>query len=95
MPEICDKTGCNNTAIYYPVLLVRPRKYYGPPVEMVLKLKICGPCSLQSKQEDFISKEGWEHIEKIFEIKGKSKPSRKKTRIKFISIDGGDNPFKD
>lgn len=93
MSDLCDKSGCNNPGILYPVIQVRPRKYYGPPSEMILKLRICDQCALQSKPEDFISDKGWQQIEDTFVALNIEKPARKKTTLKFIPIE--DYPIKD
>lgn len=84
----CGKKDCDYPGFWHPVLLVFPPEGHGDvPIRFVLGLTVCKEHKMSAVAEDFISDEGWWQIRKLLRSLKKMLPSRRRTKLDWVSLD--------
>ena len=73
----CARLECHNKGTRHPTLLLLPADNHDvKPVEFVLGILVCDPHQEGQTAADFISDDGWDHLNRVFDIVWGSPPDR-------------------
>lgn len=92
MSECCAREGCANSALYLPVLLLRPKGYTGAPIESAIDLSVCATHAIEMRVEHVMGDEGFARLCEAIRSRGLAEPDRASTQLAFVPL--SHSPFR-
>ena len=86
----CGADDCNAKATHFPVLLLRPKGFKGPPFRAVLKVPLCEDHKKVADVSHFISGPDdpmWVQMSTLLRAQNRQPPKYSRTTIEFCEID--------
>lgn len=83
----CDRKDCGKPAVWYPVLCFFAKGYRNaPPLQTVLSMAICEPCTGKVEIEHLLTEDGWGKISQALKAMGKAEADRARTQLRWWPI---------
>ena len=82
----CERVDCHRIAEFYPILLLRPKGYTGPPARITIRLGLCEECAKTKNPDEFITEVMWKMLIGAFATLKRQKPHRSSAEVEFVLI---------